>query len=74
MGLSLPGVFRVRRFFPRRLHSRMIPVMTSMINTNAFNAMIPRIAGRKLVRFCSAVATSDDSVTVMDPDPEFETL
>lgn len=74
MGLSLPGVFRARRFFPRRLQSRTMPTMTSTISTRAFNAMTPRIAGRYLERFSSAVATSVDRVTVVDPDPESETL
>ena len=73
MGLSLPGVFRVRAFF-RRLQSKMIPTTASTINIRAFNAMIPRIAGRYLERFSIVVATSVDSVTVVDPDAEFETL
>lgn len=74
MGLSLPGTFRVRAFFPRRLQSMMIPTTTSTINTRAFNATTPRIAGRKLERFSSAVATFVGTVTVVVPDPEFETL
>ena len=73
MGLSLPGIFRARTFFPRRLQSRMIPPMISTINTRAFNAMTPRIAGRNLERLSSAVATSVDRLTDV-VDPESETL
>ena len=75
MGLSLPGILRVRAFCPRRLQSRMIPTTTRIISTRAFNAITPRIAGRNLERFSTVVATSVDSVTVVDPpDSEFETL
>ena len=71
--LSLPGIFRIRVFF-RRLQSKMIPTTISSINTRAFSAMIPRTAGRYLVRFSIVVATSVDNVTVVDPVSEFETL
>lgn len=74
MGLSLPGVLRARGPFLLRLHSRTKPTMTRMIKTRALRANTASMAGRYLESWSIVLATSVDNVTVVDPEPSFETL
>lgn len=74
MGLSLPGVLRTREPFFPRLHSKTRPTTARMTKMKALRANAASMTGRYLESLLIVFATSVDKVTVVDPEPSFETL